>query len=54
MTEQYDISTSFPGITKNFLKITELSRQELGDLGLEGRGIRKAPVIENPVPQNMY
>jgi arylsulfatase A len=49
--ESNDLSDQFPEIVEDLTLEAGKARGELGDFGIQGKGVRPAAVIENPVPQ---
>ena len=52
--EQVDVSADHPEIVEKLLNYADQAREDLGDLGREGRNVRKAAIVEDPVPQLLH
>ncbi|MCA9041016.1 MAG: arylsulfatase, partial [Planctomycetaceae bacterium] len=46
-----NIADQEPDMVKNLMRLAEMAREDLGDLGKKGRGQRPAGKVEHPVPQ---
>jgi len=51
--EENDVSSSHPDIVAKLLEYARLAREDLGDMGLEGRNTRPAGYVDRPLPQLM-
>ena len=49
--EEVDVSDDHPEVVEKLLKYAETAREDLGDLGREGKNVRPAALVEDPVPQ---
>jgi arylsulfatase A len=49
--EEIDVSADHPDVVEKLLQYVEHAREDLGDLGREGINVRKAAIVEDPVPQ---
>ncbi len=49
--EEVDVSADHPEVVDKLLHFAEQARDDLGDLGTEGKNVRKAAFVEDPVPQ---
>lgn len=48
-----DLASEYPEIVDDLLKEAETARDALGDFGIDGREVRSAGIVEDPVPQLM-
>ncbi len=51
LAEKNDVSKEYPEIVKKLIELSEKARTDLGDVGKDGAGQRKAGWVENPEPQ---
>lgn len=51
LQETTDISGQHPELVIELLEVAKKVRGELGDMGIEGTQVRKAAIVEDPVPQ---
>jgi arylsulfatase A-like enzyme len=51
--EMQNLAARHPQVVESMMKLAEVARQELGDLGRRGRGERAAGWVSEPVPQLM-
>jgi arylsulfatase A len=51
--EEVDVSSSHPDIVAKLLEYAGQAREDLGDMGREGRNTRPAGYVDRPVPQLM-
>jgi arylsulfatase A-like enzyme len=49
--EQYDVSQKHPDIVKRLQKLADAAREDLGDLGVQGKNQRPAAIVDHPVAQ---
>jgi hypothetical protein len=51
--EEADVSSSHPDIVAKLLDYARSAREDLGDMGREGRNTRPAGFVDKPLPQLM-
>lgn len=51
--EEHDVSGDYPEVVEKLLKYAAQAREDMGDLGMEGKNVRKAGIVEDPAPQLM-
>lgn len=51
--ESNNLAEQHPEIVKELLNEAEKARQDLGDFGIKGNGVRVAAIVENPIAQLM-
>jgi arylsulfatase A-like enzyme len=53
ISESNNLAEAYPEIVEDLLKEAENARQELGDFGIKGQGVRPAAIVEDPIAQLM-
>jgi arylsulfatase A-like enzyme len=53
ISESYDLADQHPEIVSELLSAASTAREDLGDFGLNGKGVRPSAIIDEPLPQLM-
>ena len=53
IAETKDLAKEYPDIVEQLTLEAQKARQELGDFGVKGKGVRPAAIVADPVPQLM-
>lgn len=53
ISETNNLAEQYPELVKELLIEAEAARQDLGDMGVTGNGVRPAAIVENPIVQLM-
>ena len=53
IAEETDVSSLHPDIVAKLLEYAQMAREDLGDMGREGRNTRRAGFVDKPFPQLM-
>jgi hypothetical protein len=51
ISETNNLAAQYPDIVEKLLIEAEKARNDLGDMGVEGNGVRPAAIVENPIVQ---
>lgn len=51
ISESNNLADQYPEIVEELLLEAEAARQDLGDMGVVGKGVRPAAIVENPIVQ---